>query len=162
MPGKTGKKETLNRGLFRKYFFLGPVFFLYLIDQISKQLIVRILPEDQTLPVIQGFFYLTRVNNTGAAFGLFRGAGAYLVAATLASILVLLFCLVRYNHQMRTLQRWGWILVAGGALGNLHDRIYYQYVIDFFDFRVWPVFNLADSFVCVGVFLVALSAFKGR
>ena len=114
----------------------------------------------QTLPVLPGFFYLTRVNNTGAAFGLFRGATVYLAIATFISIGVLLFCLLSYHERMRPLQRWGWTLVAGGALGNLHDRVLYGHVIDFLDFRVWPVFNLADSFVCVGVALVAFSVFR--
>ena len=146
--------------MFKKYFLLLPVFFLYLADQISKQLVVAVLPEHQAHPVIPGVFYLTRVNNTGAAFGLFPGAANILVAVTLISIWVILFCILRYHETLRPLQRWGWILVVGGALGNLHDRVLYRYVIDFLDFRVWPVFNLADSFVCVGVFLVVLGTFR--
>ena len=140
--------------------FAWPVAFLYIADQLSKQIIIRILPENQSLPVIPGVFYLTRVNNTGAAFGLFRGAGTFLIVVTLVSIITLFVWLFRRGDTLRPMQLWGWVLVTGGALGNLHDRFLYHYVIDFLDFRVWPVFNVGDSFVCMGVFLVVLSAFR--
>ena len=54
----------------------------------------------------------------------------------------------------------GWALVLGGAAGNLCDRLYFGHVVDFLDFRVWPVFNIADSAICFGVFLIILNIFK--
>ena len=138
------------------------VFSLFLADQISKQIIIRWLPENGSVPVVPGLFYVTRVNNTGAAFGLFRGAGPFLILVTMVSVTVLSFFLAQNWEKIRPAQRWGWTLVIGGALGNLYDRLMHRYVIDFLDFRVWPVFNLADSFVCVGVFLVIFSALRNR
>ena len=146
--------------MLKKYFFIFLAALLYVADQLSKQIVVRVLPENQSLTVIPGIFSLTRVNNTGAAFGLFRGMGIFLVLVTLVSITTLVLWLFRGGHAMKPFQRWGWVLVTGGALGNLHDRLVYRHVIDFLDFRVWPVFNLADSFVCVGVFLVILSVLR--
>ena len=116
--------------------------------------------ENSSLTVIPGFFQLTRVNNTGAAFGIFRGAGIFLILVTLVSTTFFLgYLLVKWD-QLRRIQRWAWTLVIAGALGNLHDRLIYHYVVDFLDFRVWPVFNLADSFVCVGALLVFLGLMR--
>ena len=139
--------------MLKKYFLFLFVPVFYLADQISKQIVLSALPENTSYPVIPGVFYLTRVNNTGAAFGLFRGAGLFLVTVTFISLGLLFAYLLLKWKSVRPLEGWGWMLVISGALGNLHDRLLYRYVVDFLDFRVWPVFNLADSFVCVGVFL---------
>ena len=106
--------------------------------------------------MVQDVFHLTRVNNTGAAFGIMKGGVAVLAALTLFSAAVLAVYLRRHWSGLPAAGRLGWALVAGGALGNLHDRIFYGYVLDFLDFRVWPVFNVADAAVCIGVFFVAV------
>ncbi len=160
---KNRKKRNVNgeaHSFLRRSFFFFAVALIFTADRISKNLVLLFLPENHSIPVMPGVFHLTRVNNTGAAFGLFRGARFFLVAMTLVSVTVLLFFLWRGSTQMRRMQRWGWWLVIGGAFGNLYDRLVYHYVIDFLDFRIWPVFNLADSFVCVGVFLVIWSALR--
>ena len=144
----------------RKQYFPFFVLLLFLADRISKQAVLRFLPEGHSIPVIDGIFHLTRVDNAGAAFGLFRGALPFLVAVTVVSVIFLFFFLSASREGVSSPQYWGWTLVMGGALGNLYDRLTYHYVIDFLDVRVWPVFNVADSFVCVGVFLVFLSAFR--
>ena len=146
--------------MFKKYSLFLFVPFFFFADQFSKRLITSHFSENQSLPVISGVFHLTRVNNTGAAFGLFRGAGIFLIVVTLASIMAIVVYILGKWSQIQPSQRWGWILVISGALGNLYDRLFYHYVIDFLDFRVWPVFNLADSFVCIGVFLVAMGVLR--
>ena len=133
---------------------------MFLADRVSKRLVLFYIPENSGVAVAPGVFHLTRVNNPGAAFGFFRGAGFFLTFVTAASIALLSgYLLIKWDRMARR-QRWGWMLVIGGAFGNLYDRLFYGHVIDFLDFRVWPVFNLADSFVCVGVFLVFWSLLK--
>ncbi len=146
--------------MLKKLSFFLAVSLLFLADQLSKRLILHYLSEESSVAVFPGVFHLTRVNNTGAAFGLFRGAGLFLIGVTAVSAaLFSAYALQRWEH-LRFWHRAGWTLVIGGALGNLYDRFTYRYVVDFLDFRVWPVFNLADAFVCTGVGLIFLSVFK--
>lgn len=100
------------------------------------------------------FFHLSYVLNTGAAFGMFQGNNAALMAVSLGLLAVLFWSWKRWPEG----DRWGRLglaLVAGGALGNLYDRLFYGCVVDFLDFRVWPVFNAADSCISVGAALLA-------
>ncbi len=140
-------------------FFLA-VSLLFLADQLSKRIILHTLPENSSVAVIPGVFHLTRVNNTGAAFGLFRGAGSFLIAVSAVSALLFSAYVISRWDSMRLVGRAGWTRVIGGALGNLYDRFFYRYVVDFLDLRVWPVFNLADTFVCAGVALIFMGLVK--
>ena len=141
-----------------------PVFFLVALfivvaDQLSKTWIRSSLPEGYSLFKL-GFFRITHVHNTGAAFGLLPDHSlALTVFAIIAGIVVLFF--VFYGHRyfpwlgsnsvMLTLG-----LMLGGTVGNLVDRFRFGYVTDFIDFSYWPAFNIADSAVTVGVILFAL------
>ena len=100
------------------------------------------------------FLYLTYAENTGAAFSLMRNSNALLIAVSLA----VLACLFYYRRDIVKDggSRLGYWLVVAGALGNLYDRALYGHVVDFIDFRVWPVFNVADSCISVGAALLAL------
>ncbi len=145
MPREAGKKETLNRIL--PWVLIPSVF---LLDRLLKIWFLVRFEEAQTLPVWPGVFHLTRVNNTGAAFGLWRGASGALTVFSALSVLLILAYLSGFLRR-RPSQTLAWALVAGGALGNLYDRLTLGYVVDYLDFRVWPVFNLADAFICAGV-----------
>ncbi len=124
------------------------------------------LKEGEGFPVWSGVFHVTRVNNTGAAFGLWKNASFFLMILTAISVIfiaVYLRKLLRapaldmgYEYWAVSRSVYGWALVAGGALGNLYDRVFFGYVIDFIDLRVWPVFNIADGSICLGVFWVLL------
>ena len=105
---------------------------------------IRVLP----------FFHLTYVQNTGAAWGMMRGRNAFLIGFSALLLAVLLFLKRRWPKE-NLWSHYGLVLVAGGALGNLYDRIVFGYVIDFLDFLVWPVFNVADSFITVGACCLA-------
>jgi signal peptidase II len=113
-------------------------------------------------PVIPGFFSFTYVNNTGGAFGVFDsarfGTDALAVASAVAAAAILVAS-VRLR-RLPALLGVALALTLGGAVGNLADRVRLHYVVDFLDFHVaghyWPVFNVADSAICVGVVLLAL------
>lgn len=102
------------------------------------------------------FFHLTYVENTGAAFGLGRGANGALMALAVA----LIAGLVAWRRKLKDARGWTYLavsLVLAGAAGNLYDRLAYGWVVDFLDFRVWPVFNVADSAITVGACLLAVT-----
>lgn len=110
---------------------------------------VQFLAGVPTVPILPGIFHLTLTHNTGVAFGLFQGQGLLVTLAALAFVLGLVWTVLRDNPSPGFLISLG--LVLGGAAGNLTDRVRYGSVIDFLDFRVWPVFNLADSCITIGV-----------
>lgn len=117
------------------------------------------------MPLVPGIFHLTLVENTGVAFGLFRGQGLAVTLATLAVLGGLGWSALRSPRQRERPGRWtvlGLGLILGGALGNLIDRARLGAVVDFLDFRVWPVFNVADSCITVGAALVALQLLRKR
>ena len=126
------------------------------MDRVFKIWVASRLEEAESIPVWKGVFHLTRVNNKGAAFGLWRNASWFLTAVTALSVFVILVYFARTApSEGKTNKNFhAWALVAGGALGNLYDRLSLGYVIDFLDFRVWPVFNIADSAICLGVLLI--------
>jgi len=105
------------------------------------------------------FFSLTYVENTGAAFGTLKDSNAMLIAVALALLAGLLYARRRLPAAER-LSHWGILLVIGGALGNLYDRLTLGFVVDFLDFRVWPVFNLADSCICMGAVCLGLGVLR--
>ena len=127
---------------------------VFLADRGSKVWAVEWLYPRSPLPVFR-FFYLTYVENTGAAFGMMQGANLFFIGVS-----VVLFAGLFWLRGRLPLSSLGaqlaLALVAGGALGNLYDRLVIGHVIDFLDFRVWPVFNVADSCISVGAVLLAL------
>ena len=136
--------------------------FVFLIDQVSKALALRFLSSVPTLAVLPGIFHLTLVENTGVAFGLFRGHGLAVTLGTLAVLGGLGWSALRSQRPPARMTLLGLGLILGGAAGNLLDRVRLGAVVDFFDFRVWPVFNVADSCITVGALLVALQLMKKR
>lgn len=133
-------------------------------DQITKWLAVRNLT-GRSLTVIPSFFDLVLVHNTGAAFGFLNDAGGwqnvfFVVVAALVS-LVLVFMLGRVGSDDKV-SGWALALILGGAIGNVIDRLWLGYVIDFVDWYVgrwhWPAFNIADAAITVGAALLVLEA----
>ncbi|MBI2208056.1 signal peptidase II [Candidatus Woesearchaeota archaeon] len=123
---------------------------IVIIDQIAKFLIKTNFQLNQTLPIINNIFHLTYIHNFGAGFGILQQQRWILVFISIIVIGFIFYYLDRINKKERLLQLLvGFVL--GGTIGNLTDRLIYGYVIDFLDFRIWPVFNFADSFVSIGV-----------
>jgi signal peptidase II len=142
---------------------------ILLLDQWTKSVVVQKLPLYQRVEVIQGFFNLTHVRNTGGAFGIFGGEkgglGSILfVAVSLMAIGAIVFLFLRIKENEKTLA-FSFSLILSGAVGNLIDRLRYGEVVDFLDFHLWgyhwPAFNVADSAICIGIGLMALELLKG-
>ena len=126
----------------------------FLVDQSSKAAVQMLMYLGESIPVVPPVFYLTYIMNPGAAFGLLAHQTSLFVTVT---VLLVAGVLLGYRKLPpgRNLLRYGLGLVLGGALGNLADRLRYGRVVDFLDFRVWPVFNLADMAIVIGAcFLV--------
>ena len=134
---------------------------VFLLDQAAKLLIQRAIPLNSGVPIAP-FFSLTHVQNTGAAFGLFRGWAVLFVTASVVIIVWIARQLLRPGSPWSSSVLWGYGLVLGGAAGNLLDRVRLGHVIDFLDLRVWPVFNIGDSAITVGVALLILHSLRNR
>jgi signal peptidase II len=136
---------------------------LAISDQIAKEWVrILFLPGDSRT-VVPGFFDLTYVRNTGAAFGIFDGANILLALFSLI-VLVMLVVFRRHFIGPHPLQRAAMGLMAGGILGNLLDRLRLGYVVDFLHFYRgsyhFPSFNIADAAISIGVFLYLLMSFR--
>ena len=127
-------------------------------DQASKAYVVSQLALHESwvpLRVIEPVFRITHVRNTGAAFGMFPGGGSlFLIIAVIVSVVILYY--YRQIPQQAWLARVALGLQLGGALGNVIDRVRLGYVVDFLNVEYWPVFNVADSCIVVGVALLTL------
>lgn len=123
---------------------------IILIDQIIKFLIKINFQLNQSFPLIKNIFHLTYIHNFGAGFGILQNQQWILIFISLIAIGAIFYYFDRIKEKEILLQ----ILVGfilGGTIGNLIDRLAYGFVIDFLDFRIWPVFNIADSFVTIGI-----------
>lgn len=123
------------------------------LDQVVKYWAFTSLQAQHTIPLIENVFHLTYVENRGAAFSLFAQFDSRWIFVTLACVITIVILVVLQKKLMQTaLGRWSLVLVAAGALGNAIDRVVHGFVVDLFDFRLinFPVFNVADIFICVG------------
>ena len=135
------------------------------LDLLTKQMVIANLAYSDRIPVIEGFFYLTHVRNTGAAFGLFADAPVGIRLSFFIGISVvaigIIFSFFRKLAPGDRLAALALGLILGGAIGNLIDRVRFQEVVDFLHFRLWggyswPDFNVADSCIVVGVAVLVL------
>ena len=123
------------------------------LDQVVKYWAFTSLQAQHTIPLIENVFHLTYEENRGAAFSLFAQFDSRWIFVTLACIITVVILVVLQKKLMQTaLGRWSLVLVAAGALGNAIDRVVDGFVVDLFVFRLinFPVFNVADIFICVG------------
>jgi signal peptidase II len=133
----------------------------FMIDLFIKFLVKTKLTPLKEYEIIPNFFYLTYVQNNGAAFSIFQNQQVLILLVTVFA----LFFINNYlkNNNINKLEMFSYSMITGGILGNLFDRLCLGYVIDFFDFRFWtyhyPVFNMADVFIVVGVILLMIYSF---
>ncbi len=135
----------------KKYLTVSLIALLIVIfDQITKLLIIKNFRLNQSIPIINKIFHLTYVQNTGAGFGILKGFNLLLILASIIVISIIIYYIKNVKENEILLQTLiGFVL--GGAIGNLIDRIRLSYVVDFLDFQIWPVFNIADSFITIGI-----------
>jgi len=152
----------------------GPYFLIMIalvaLDQATKHIIARTVDLYESVPVIPGFFNITRIHNKGAIFGAFSQANNKLVFALLtAASLAALALVVYYFFKTPSADKFMKValtLIAAGALGNQFDRLIRGHVIDFLDFYVgkahWPFFNAADSCITIGACLMLVILFRRK
>lgn len=135
---------------------------LIIVDQISKTLITNYFEVGDSLTIINNFFRFLYIKNTGAAFGIFMNSKIMLIIVTLM-LLVYLIIELKKNINNRIISI-SLSLIISGALGNLIDRIFRGYVVDFISFTIFnkemAIFNVADAFITIGVVLLLIYIFK--
>lgn len=125
-------------------------------DQITKYFALKDLSKIGSINVIPNIFNLTYVENRGAAFGILQNQKWFFITIALAVAAFILYYLYS-NKKQSIYSKISLILIFSGAIGNLIDRIRLGFVVDFFDFIVWPVFNIADICVVVGGIVLSYS-----
>lgn len=133
-------------------------FFIILLDQATKYLISKSMALSQSIPLIKNMLHITYVVNTGAGFGILKNMNTFLIWVTIIVIGILFYFYDSFSKDK--LSQISLSLIVGGAFGNLLTRIFLGHVIDFIDFRVWPVFNVADSAVTIGAVLLIFCLWK--
>jgi signal peptidase II len=151
---------------------VGWLLAIVFLDQLTKMIVNRFMPLHHSIPIIDGLFSLTYVRNTGAAFGIFAGSAEIFRRPFLILVSILasgfIVTMLRRLAENETGLIIALTFILGGAIGNLVDRIIYGEVIDFLDVfwrdYHWPAFNIADSFITIGVgiALYLLIAAKGK
>jgi signal peptidase II len=146
-----------------KYAWVGGIIGVVLVlDQITKCLVEKYILRNEVISVIPGFFNLTYVRNRGAAFGILSDfpalwRSAFFISLTLGAVVVIALLIRKTSERLLVIS---FALIAGGAVGNVIDRIRYGEVVDFIQWYVkalyWPSFNVADSAISIGVALLAL------
>ena len=150
--------NMLKRNIF--YFFL--ILFIFILDRISKLWIISIFNSENNLEIkISSFINLNLIWNKGIAFGLFSYGEKFeynLLTGLIIIITVIMFWMI---IKTKGLEKYGFLLILGGALGNIFDRLYYSAVPDFIDIYYknfhWFVFNVADIFITVGVLMLIIN-----
>lgn len=139
---------------------------LYALDQLTKQLVMRLISPYEAHIIVPDFFSLVNVTNTGAAFGSFKGNNTFFILVSIIALVVVTVLLVR-RRQPDALRDLSLALLVAGILGNLTDRLLYGHVIDFLLFNLhvryadpWPAFNVADSCISIAVVLFIIHSFR--
>lgn len=135
-----------------------------ILDILTKQLVINLMIENQSISLIKDFFSITYAKNTGVAFSFLEGNVPLIIIIT--SIIILLILKYIKDTVQNKYESICYGLIIGGAIGNLIDRISYGYVIDFLDFNLFgypfPIFNIADTAIVIGIFtLIILSFIEG-
>ena len=137
---------------------------IFIIDQISKVIISSYIGLNSSVRIIKNFFYLTYTNNTGASFGILKNSRVLLIVLSIIALVILLRYISTFKETKYNILGLGFLM--GGIIGNLLDRVLFGYVRDFLNFYIigydFPVFNIADIFIVLGVFILIISILKGE
>jgi len=145
----------------KKIFVISTI--IIVIDQLSK-ILSSIYFKYSSISVIPNFFYLTYAENTGAAWSILKNKQLVLIVLTFVLLLLLHIFMRDIKQNKKSIAAFS--LIYGGIWGNLLDRILHGYVIDFLDFQIfnydYPVFNIADSAIVIGMFFLIIEVIKGE
>lgn len=137
----------------------------FLIDISSKYIISKIVTLGNSIDIIKNFLRISYVKNTGAAFSILDGNTLLVTIIGIVIIIMIIWYLYK-NKVNKMIDKIGYSLILGGSIGNLFDRVCYGYVRDFIDIQIgeynYPIFNLADSFIVIGVILLLISAWRDK
>ena len=143
-------------------FFWITIVIVLIFDQGTKLMVKTTMSLYESIPLIPNIFHLTYIVNPGAAFGLLANQRVFFIVITT----IILLAVIYFYKQLKgphLLLRIALGMVVGGALGNLVDRVRMGTVTDFFDFRIWPVFNIADSAIVLGMIYISYQLlFRGE
>jgi signal peptidase II len=145
--------RSISKKINRNVLFILLSLGIIALDQLTKYAIRNNLSFGTSIPVVQNIFYLTYSFNTGASFGIFKGYNWFF-------ILVALLALVLFIYMYKDNKKY-WMqlsIITGGIVGNLVNRIHLGHVVDFIDFKIWPVFNIADTAIFIGVFWLIIQS----
>ena len=144
----------------KKPYIIALVFFI--IDLISKQIITHALELNKSIKLIDNFFYLTYTHNEGAAWSILKDQRILLLILTV--IVLFVINKILNKEELDKIETLSYGMIVGGIVGNFFDRLVYGYVIDFLDFNLfgynYPIFNLADSFIVIGIIILIISNIK--
>lgn len=147
----------------KKKIFLLSIAFVF-IDQLSKFLLDKFLVLGKSYTIFDRFLYITKAYNDGISFSMLSGHKFLIILISVGIMAFLLFYMRKFKQNMHNIIAFS--LVFGGLIGNLIDRIIHGYVIDFIDFYImnynYPIFNLADSFICIGILMLLYAVVKGE
>ena len=144
-----------KRGLKAPLFALLIASSVFLLDRLTKIIILNYLSQSHSIALVQNIFHFTLVLNKAAAFGLFGHNRIIFAAVAIVAIAAIVIYIFRRKGANSILAS-ALGLILGGAAGNLFDRIRFGCVIDFIDLRVWPVFNIADSCITIGALILVI------
>lgn len=134
------------------------------LDRIIKSLLLLNMDMGDSITIINNFWNITLISNTGAAFSILSSNTPFLIIVSLFTIILIYFLFIK-GQELKNYQKILYGILLGGIIGNLIDRIIYGAVVDYLDFNIFgynfPVFNLADIFIVVGVILIIIDVFKG-
>lgn len=144
--------------------FYGITLVTILLDQLIKNGLLFFMSFGQSKVIIDGFFSITLVGNTGAAFSILSSNTVLLILISIIVLNVIYFCLIK-GKKLDDFEQISYGLLVGGIMGNLIDRVIHMKVIDYLDFNLFgynfPVFNLADIAIVVSMCLIVIQVMKG-
>lgn len=137
---------------------------ILIVDQLSKSIVEIFIPLNESVTVIKDFFYLTVAHNTGGAWSIFSEHSYLFIIASILAIILLIKFMFGFKNNLRN--NIAFASLFGGIFSNLADRVFLGYVRDFLDFKIfgynYPIFNIADVAIVVGVILLVVAVIKGE
>ncbi|MEK6892472.1 MAG: signal peptidase II [Nanoarchaeota archaeon] len=144
----------------KNIFIFSAALIVVVLDQLTKFLIRTNFKLGESIPIIKNIFHFTYVTNTGSAFGLFKSLNWFFMLFSIIVIVAIFYYLRKKIKENEKFLQFAVGLLLGGTIGNFIDRVLIGAVTDFIDFRIWPVFNIADSAVTISVILLVVMLWK--